>query len=160
MAEVELDAIALGHEMKNQQSEKQTSQTQHKAGFQWENCCAPFRHCYRVEFRGLAPMGFGFFYHGLCKPFGSRKCELWSQHGKYGCPQMQPMQVHRRRSGARNGSRTVAAAIRNCHPGFALHSRLSNTYLVEIAISMAKNPWQCVVSEAGLQWNSKCTIPV
>ena len=21
-------------------------------------------------------MGFGFFYHGLCKPFGSSKCEL------------------------------------------------------------------------------------
>ena len=41
------------------------------------------------------------------------------------------LQVHRRRSGARNGSRrTVAAAIRNCHPGFALRSRFSNTYLV------------------------------
>ena len=93
-------------------------------------------------------MGFGFFNHGLCKPFGSRKCELTCGRNMV-------------KMAGRNGSRrTVAAAIRNCHPGVALHSRLSDTYLVEIVNSMAKNPWQCVVSKAGLQWNSKCTIPV
>ena len=84
--------------------------------------------------------------------------DMRSQHGKYaskwkwsnGCPHRQPMQVHRRRSGARNGSRrTVAAAIRNCHPGFALHSRLSNTYLVgDSCTAQTKsfdfnNSWDC-----------------
>ena len=77
-------------------------------------------------------MRFGSFYHILCKPFGSRKCELTCGRNMVKMAVHKgSLQVHRRRSGARNGSRrTVAAAIRNCYPGFALHSRLSNTYLV------------------------------
>ena len=107
-----------------------------------------FRHCYRVEFHGLAPMGFVFFLSRSLKALEFEKmwADTWSQHGKYaskwkwsnGCPQRQLMQVHKRRSGARNGSRRTVAAIRNCHPGFALHSRLSNIYGHEFLLGIKR----------------------
>ena len=96
-------------------------------------------------------MRFGSFYHILCKPFGSRKCELTCGRNMVKMAVHKgSLQVHRRRSGARNGSRrTVAAAIRNCYPGFALHSRLSNTYLVGNSCTAQtksfdfNNSWDC-----------------